>query len=63
MSGKAFQGTTDELREKIAWLEDDIASCHAAMRNAESAGEKAEYRMRAQADREELMHQLSHRAA
>ena len=54
MSG--FCGTTDELIEKIQWLEDDIASCQKAINAADDIPEKWEYRRRISADRKELAH-------
>lgn len=56
VSTKSFRGTTDELQEQIAWLEDDIHACQAVMAAATDAAEKSEYRMRMSADRQELLH-------
>lgn len=56
MNTKSFHGTTDELREQIAWLEDDIHACQAAMAAATDVAEKSEYRMRMNANRQELLH-------
>ena len=43
----------NRIKDEIAWLEDDIQSCLAAMRSAPAA-ERSEYMFRISADREEI---------
>ena len=47
--------TTNEIRDKIAWLEDDILACQVAITLAETSAERWEYRNRISANRRELV--------
>lgn len=47
--------TTDDIRNEIAWLEDDILACRNAMNRCADAAERGEYRQRISADRHELV--------
>ena len=47
--------TTDDIRNEIAWLEDDILSCRNAMSRCTDTAERGEYRQRISANRRELV--------